>query len=133
MKEIDQETNLERGRQEIWRRQKLLIAYALMFLPFGFLVMFPVEHFFGEVGVWIAFVVYGIVGFRIGHWFSNSPCPNCGRPIWIWKPEAKTRIRYRKCIHCLIDLRPTKQLNHLISFKQIPYEPGSIRDVEQDL
>jgi hypothetical protein len=120
--------NLERGRQEIWRRQKLFIAFVFMFLPYGFLVMWPAEHFFGQIGMFISWVAFGIAAFKIGTWWWNAPCPQCGHPVM--GPLSKSAVHCRKCIHCGIDLRPTEGLNHSISFKRLSYEPGKKENVE---
>ncbi len=118
--------NLENGRQEIWRRQKLLIGAVMLFLPYGLFIIMPLSHFLGSWITIILIVIFGVFLYRVNEWYSNSPCPNCGKPIW--SPATKKAKRYRTCIHCEIDLRPTQKPDHSISFQPITYKGGEIEN-----
>lgn len=58
----EQADNLERGRQEIWRREKLMIASVFLFLPYGIFVLMPTSHYIGQwtLPILIAVFLYGI-------------------------------------------------------------------------
>jgi len=118
--------NLELGRQEIWRREKIVVFLMILFLPYGLFIIMPLSHFIGTFIELPLFAIYGLFVFIVGSWLSKSPCPNCGRPIWA--PIAKLALRYKKCIHCGMKLRPLTKKDHKISFRPIHYRPGVIND-----
>lgn len=113
------ENNFENGRKEIWRRQVLFIACIFLFIPFGLLIAVPLEALFGTIGLLISFGFYALGVFVIHQWYSNTPCPKCGKPIM----TKSLAVRYRWCTHCGIDLRP-KEINYSLSLKPIHYQPG---------
>ncbi|MDH3353255.1 MAG: transposase [Nanoarchaeota archaeon] len=114
----NEERNIESGRQEIWRRQILLITCLVLSVPFCLFIVFPLDAFWGELGSLSVIAFYGLFVFVIGQWYSNTPCPNCGKGIM----TKSSATRYRSCTHCGIDLRPQK-INYSISLKKIPYVP----------
>jgi hypothetical protein len=119
----EQIDNLERGRQEIWRRQKLMIASVFLFLPYGIFILIPTSHYIGPWALPILIAIFLLGVFRIHKWFCTSPCPNCGNPLF--SPFTKSAVHGRSCIHCKVDLRPTEKRDHKISFTSISYEPGN--------
>ncbi len=120
---IDTENNLERGRQEIWRRKKLFIASLFLLIPYFVLIVLPAGHFFN---VWLAALYLVSVLFciyQINKKVINSLCPNCGKEIFAL--TAKTALSAKQCHHCRIDLSPVGKSDGLVSFSPIIYKAGT--------
>ncbi len=109
--------NLENGKREIWRRQILVISNLFLFIPVLFTLSYFFEKFTDKFATPLAFLVFLIYQIFVAKWYSNTPCPNCGKPIL----SGEGSIQYRYCTHCKIDLRP-KNTSYEISFKPIKYQ-----------
>lgn len=118
----EKQMNIERGRQEIQRRKKLLVASIFLLIPYCLLIVVPVGHFLNG---WLSFFYAGLFLFclyRLNKNFRKLPCPNCGNAILT--PMLKPAVGESQCVHCGLDLKPAAQAKRGLSFSPIIYKPG---------
>ena len=118
---IDQkELNIQKGNEEIWRREKLLIAAVASFLPYGLFVMMPLSELTNDFSSLPLFLAYVFFVFKVALYYRKCPCPQCG---WVPGDLKFSGKQEHKCPVC--GFRPTipKPVNYTISFKEIKYTP----------
>jgi hypothetical protein len=116
--------NIQRGRKEIWRRQKIVLFAVLIQIPFLPFIFIIVEDNYGPniiIGLW---VIDMAILFLLTAWFAYTKCPRCGKGIYI-----RNKFLYGSwnvtCVNCglkLQDKEIRKDFN--LSFKSIDYISG---------
>ena len=114
---IDQQNeNIRRGSDEIWRREKLLVASMCCLAIFAIIISTSSSMILGRYTQAIVLIIPAVVHFKIWSWVRNTPCPKCGHPYGGHRKQ-------RKCVHCGFELLREKPINYRISFKEITYQP----------
>jgi predicted RNA-binding Zn-ribbon protein involved in translation (DUF1610 family) len=117
--------NIELGKTEIWRRQKILIASIFLFIPYQLLVAWPISKIF-NFGLFtdiLSFIIFIVIIYRVNRWYQETPCPKCGAD---WGGSIGTRGN--NCTSCGQELKPTHPLSYKLSFTKIGYKFPSTKD-----
>ena len=120
MEKEDIEKNNELGREEIWRRYKILLLYIFVGFPVFMIFIVPIINTIFKLKLYIPFfILYVIFAIPIGLWVENILCPHCGNKV------SKSGKRYNgKCHYCGLKMLYPKKAEYSISFKPVKYTPG---------